>query len=120
VRGVVNAGVTCLGMHNEIVRDVQTSKVQCDEIWSFCFANEKNISAVEAAPNGAGNVLTWTAIDADTKLMVSYFVGDRSDESAMFLMDDLRARLANRVELTTDGHGAYLEAAEEAFGYGVD
>ena len=74
------------------------------------------MATAKAAPEGAGDVWTWTAIDADTKLIVSYYVGDRSGESAMELMDDLRARLANRVQLTTDGHKAYLEAVEGAFG----
>jgi IS1 family transposase len=78
---------------------------------------EKNEQDV---PEGAGDVWTWTAIDADTKLMVSYFVGDRSSQSAIAIMDDLRGRIANRVQLTTDGHGAYLEAVEGAFGDDVD
>src|SRR3546814_2198565 len=73
-------------------------------------AKQKNVATAKAAPEGAGDVWTWTAIDADTKLIVSYYVGDRSGESAMVLMDDLQGRLANRVQLTTDGHRAYLEA----------
>lgn len=117
---LVEAGEACLAIHDETVRGVKASRVQCDEIWSFCYAKEKNVAAAKAAPDGAGDVWTWTAIDADTKLMVSYFVGDRSGESAMILMDDLRARLANRVQLTTDGHRAYLEAVEGAFGADVD
>jgi len=78
------------------------------------------MATAKAAPEGAGDIWTWTAIDADTKLIVSYYVGDRSGESAMILMDDLAARLANRVQLTTDGHKAYLEAVEGAFGCDVD
>jgi IS1 family transposase len=117
---LVEAGEACLAIHDETVRGVKASRVQCDEIWSFCYAKEKNVATAKAAPDGAGDVWTWTAIDADTKLMVSYFVGDRSGESAMILMDDLRARLANRVQLTTDGHRAYLEAVEGAFGADVD
>jgi len=117
---LVEAGEACLALHDETVRNVKASRIQCDEIWSFCYAKEKNVAAAKAAPDGAGDVWTWTAIDADTKLMVSYFVGDRSGESAMILMDDLRARLANRVQLTTDGHRAYLEAVEGAFGADVD
>jgi IS1 family transposase len=107
-------------MHYELVRDVKASKVQCDEIWSFTYAKEKNVATAEAAPEWAGDTWTWTAIEADSKLIVSYFVGDRSGQSAMALMDDLRSRLANRVQLTTDGHRAYLEAVEGAFGDDVD
>jgi IS1 family transposase len=117
---LVEAGEACLAIHDETVRNVPASRIQCDEIWSFCYAKAKNVSTATAAPEGAGDVWTWTAIDADTKLMVSYFVGDRGAESAMVLMDDLRSRLANRVQLTTDGHRAYLEAVEGAFGADVD
>jgi IS1 family transposase len=117
---LVEAGEACLTIHDETVRGVKASRVQCDEIWSFCHAKQKNVATAKAAPEGAGDVWTWTALDADTKLIVSYFVGDRSGESAMVLMDDLRARLANRVQITTDGHKAYLEAVEGAFGADVD
>ena len=117
---LVEAGEACLSVHDETVRNVKASRIQCDEIWSFCHAKEKNVATAKAAPEGAGDVWTWTAIDADTKLIVSYFVGDRGGESAMILMDDLRARLANRVQLTTNGHKAYLEAVEGAFGADVD
>ena len=117
---LVEAGEACLILHDETVRSVKASRIQCDEIWSFCHAKQKNVAAAKAAPEGAGDVWTWTAIDADTKLIVSYFVGDRSGQSAMVLMDDLKARLSNRVQLTTDGHKAYLEAVEGAFGGDVD
>jgi IS1 family transposase len=117
---LVEAGEACLALHDETVRDVKASRIQCDEIWSFCYAKAKNVPTAKAAPNGAGDVWTWTAIDADTKLMVSYFVGDRGAESAMILMDDLRSRIVNRVQLTTDGHKPYLEAVEGAFGVDVD
>lgn len=117
---LVDAGETCLDMHDDLVRDVHASRIQCDEIWSFCHAKQKNVAAAKAAPEGAGDVWTWTAIDADSKLIVSYFAGDRSGDSAINLMDDLRGRLANRVQLTTDGHKAYLEAVEGAFGGDVD
>ena len=117
---LVDAGETCLVMHDELVRDVKASKVQCDEIWSFCYAKQKNVEDAKAAPEMAGDVWTWTAIEADTKLIVSYFVGDRSGQSAMVLMDDLRERIVNRVQITTDGHKAYLEAVEGAFGGDVD
>ena len=117
---LVEAGEACLAIHDETVRDVKSSRIQCDEIWSFCHAKQKNVASAKAAPEGAGDVWTWTALDADTKLIVSFYVGDRSGESAMVLMDDLQARLANRVQLTTDGHKAYLEAVEGAFGGDVD
>lgn len=117
---LVEAGEACLAIHDEHVRGVKASRIQCDEIWSFCYAKQKNVADAKAAPDGAGDVWTWTALDADTKLMVAYFVGDRGGESAMILMDDLRARLSNRVQLTTDGHKAYLEAVEGAFGADVD
>ena len=117
---LVEAGEACLALHDETVRNVKASRIQCDEIWSFCYAKQKNVADAKAAPDGAGDVWTWTAIDADTKLMVSYFVGDRSGESAMIVMDDLRSRLSNRVQLTTDGHKAYVEAVEGAFGADVD
>jgi IS1 family transposase len=114
------AGEAALEMHDEMVRGVKASRIQCDEIWSFVYAKEKNVKTAKAAPEDAGDVWTWTALDADSKLIVSYFVGDRSGQSAIALMDDLRSRLANRVQLTTDGHKAYLEAVEGAFGADVD
>jgi IS1 family transposase len=115
---LVDAGEACADLHDAQVRDVKASKVQCDEIWSFVGAKQKNVATAKGEPEG--DVWTWTAIDADTKLIVSYFVGDRSGQSAIALMDDLRDRLANRVQLTTDGHKAYLEAVEGAFGGDVD
>lgn len=117
---LVDAGEACLALHDETVRNVKASRIQCDEIWSFCYAKEKNVAGAKAPANGAGDVWTWTALDADTKLIVAYYVGDRSGQSAIALMDDLRDRLANRVQLTTDGHKAYLEAVEGAFGGDVD
>jgi IS1 family transposase len=117
---LVDAGEACAKYHHENVRGVRASRVQCDEIWSFCYAKEKNVATAKATPNGAGDVWTWTALDADSKLMVSYFVGDRSGQSAIALMDDLRSRIENRVQLTTDGHRAYLDAVEGAFGGDVD
>ena len=117
---MVEAGEACAAYHDEAVRDVQASKVQCDEIWSFCYAKQKNVSRAKTAPQGAGDVWTWTAIEADSKLILSWEVGDRTSATAIEFMDDLRSRLANRVQLTTDGHKAYLEAVEGAFGADVD
>lgn len=117
---LVDAGEACAAYHDETVRDVKASKVQCDEIWSFCYAKEKNVADAKAAPEGAGDVWTWTALDSDSKMILAYEVGDRSGATAIEFMDDLRSRLANRVQLTTDGHKAYLEAVEGAFGADVD
>lgn len=103
-----DAGEACLALHDEQVRGVKASRVQCDEIWSFCYAKAKNVAGAKKAPTEAGDVWTWTALDADTKLMVAYFVGDRSGQSAIALMEDLRARLANRVQLTTGAVGEAL------------
>ena len=88
--------------------------------WAFCYAKGKNVALAKAAPRNAGDVWTWTAIDSDSKMILSYEVGDRSGATAIEFMDDLRDRLASRVQLTTDGHTAYLEAVEGAFGCDVD
>ena len=117
---LVDAGLACARFHDEAVRGVPAQHVQCDEIWSFCYAKAKNVPAAKAAPEHAGDVWTWTALDRDSKLIVSYLVGGRDSEYAMEFMDDLRDRLANRVQLTTDGHRAYLRAVEEAFGEDID
>jgi len=115
---LIDAGRVCAVFHDEKVRNVKAKRVQCDEIWSFCYAKQKNVKGAKAAP--ANDVWTWTGLDADSKLVVSYFVGGRDSEYAMSFMDDLRSRLANRVQLTTDGYRAYLEAVEGAFGADVD
>ena len=117
---LIDAGKACAAYHDEHVRDLSSKRIQVDEIWSFTYAKEKNVAGAKAAPAGAGDTLTWTAIDADTKLIASYFVGGRDGECAMWFIDDLRTRLANRVQLTSDGHRAYLEAVEAAFGGDVD
>jgi IS1 family transposase len=117
---LVDAGRFCAGFHDAKVRDVKAKRVQVDEIWSFTGAKQKNVAAMKAPVDGAGDTWTWTAIDADSKLIVSHFVGGRDGECAMWFMDDLHSRLANRVQLTSDGHKAYLEAVEGAFGDDVD
>ena len=108
------------GYHDANVRNIEAKRVQVDEIWSFTYAKQKNVATAKAAPDGAGDVWTWTAIDADSKLIVSYLIGGRDGECAMWFMDDLRSRLSNRVQLTSDGHNAYLQAVEGAFGADVD
>lgn len=117
---LTDAGKACAAYHDEHVRNVEAKRVQVDEIWSFTYAKAKNVPTAKAAPYDAGDTWTWTAIEADTKLIVSYLVGGRDGEYAIAFMDDLRGRLANRVQLTSDGHRAYLEAVEGAFGGDVD
>jgi IS1 family transposase len=117
---LADAGAACEKFHDENVRNVKSKKIQCDEIWSFCYAKEKNVPAAVAAPEEAGDVWTWTALDADSKLIVSYLVGGRDAGYATEFMQDVAGRLANRVQLTTDGHKAYLNAVEDAFAGDVD
>ncbi len=117
---LVDAGEACAIFHDETVRNVTASKVQCDEIWSFCAAKQKNVPAMKKAVKVAGDVWTWTALDADSKLIISYLVGGRDAGYANEFMGDVASRLANRVQMTTDGHKAYLEAVEGAFGADVD
>ena len=117
---LIAAGEACADFHNEHVRNVKASRIQCDEIWSFCYAKQKTVPNAVSAPLGAGDVWTWTALDAESKLIISYLVGGRDSGYALEFMDDIRGRLSNRVQLTTDGHRAYLEAVEEAFGADVD
>lgn len=120
IKLLVDAGKACWAYHDANVRDVKAKRIQVDEIWSFTYAKQKNVATAKAAPESAGDTWTWTAIEADTKLIVSYFVGGRDGEIAMWFMDDLRSRLASRVQLTSDGHKAYLEAVEGAFGADID
>ena len=110
---LIDAGLACAAFHDKTVRGVTAKSIQADEIWSFSYAKNKNVKFAKAAPEGAGDVWTWTAIDADSKLMVSWHVGDRSQHTGIAFMGDLKARLANRVQLTTDGHKAYLKAVKE-------
>jgi IS1 family transposase len=117
---LADAGEACLALHDEKIRGVAAKRVQCDEIWSFCYAKQKNVKAAKAAPDHAGDVWTWTALDADSKLMISYFVGDRSGESARVLAYDLAGRVTDRIQITTDGFHSYLRAVEGAFGADAD
>jgi IS1 family transposase len=115
---LVDAGKACMGYHDQFVRRIEAKRIQVDEIWSFTYAKQKNVT--DEAPEGAGDTWTWTAIDADTKLIVSYLVGQRDAECALDFMHDLRSRLRNRVQLTSDGLANYLVAVEDAFGDDVD
>jgi IS1 family transposase len=117
---LVDAGTACATFHDEKVRGVNARRVQCDEIWAFCYAKAKHVPTAKAAPIGAGDVWTWTGICTESKMIVSWLVGGRDSDYAIEFMDDLRSRLANRVQLTTDGHKGYLEAVEGAFGGDVD
>jgi IS1 family transposase len=117
---LIDAGRACQAFHDGTVRDVRAKRVQCDEIWSFTYAKQKNVADAKAAPEGAGDTWTWTALDADSKLIVSWLVGGRDADYADAFMQDVANRLAGRVQLTTDGHKAYLEAVEGAFGADVD
>jgi len=114
------AGEVCASFHDEHVRGVKGSRVQVDEIWSFTAAKQKNVAVMKKPIDGAGDTWTWTALEADTKLIVSFFVGGRDSDSAKRFMGDVASRLAARVQLTSDGHKAYLDAVEGAFGADVD
>ena len=119
-KSLIDAGTVCAQMHDELVHGVKATHVECDEIWAFNYCKQRAVMTAKSAPVDAGDIWTWTGIDADSKLIISYLVGNRSSEAALELMDDLRSRLANRVQLTTDGHRAYLDAVEGAFGGDVD
>jgi len=120
VKLLADAGRACEAFHDKAVRGVPAKRVQCDEIWAFCYAKQRNVAAAKAASEGAGDIWTWTALCADTKLLISYLVGGRDAEYANSFMRDVAARLANRVQMTTDGHRAYLDAVEETFGADID
>jgi hypothetical protein len=115
-----DVGEACAAFETKALRNLPCKRIQCDEIWNFCYAKEKNVPADKRGKFGFGDVWTWTALDADTKLMCSWMIGDRSAVTAHAFMQDLASRLANRVQLTTDGHRAYLEAVETAFGMDID
>jgi IS1 family transposase len=116
---LADLGKVCAAYHDVNVRNVPSKRVQCDEIWSFVGAKQKNVS-MEQMEEGWGDVWTWTAIDADSKLIVSYLVGQRGAAWAREFMEDVASRVASRIQITTDGHRAYAEAVEGAFGMDVD
>ena len=120
VKLLADVGTACAAFQDNALRNLPCKRVQCDEIWSFVYAKAKNVPTAIAAPEGAGDAWTWTAIDADTKLIASWMIGPRDGGIAYEFMRDLAKRLANRVQLTTDGHKAYLEAVEGAFGADID
>lgn len=120
IKLLVDAGHACAAYQDRVLRDLPCKRVQVDEIWSFVYTKMDNLSKATAAPLDAGDVWTWTAICADTKLLCSFYIGDRTYASARPFMEDLKDRLANRVQLTSDGHRAYIVAVRQAFGEDID
>lgn len=116
---LVDVGTACDIYQNETLRNLPCKRVQIDEIWSFCYSKAKNTS-MEDRKNGRGDVWTWVALDADTKLVASWLVGPRNPEHANIFVQDLAGRLANRVQLTSDGYKPYLKAIDNAFGGDID
>ena len=117
---LADAGRACSEYQDRAFRNLKCRRVQVDEIWSFVYAKQAHVPKAKAAPDNAGDVWTWTAIDADTKLVPSWLVGSRDGDAAKTFIGDLAARLANKVQLTSDGHKPYLEAVEQAFGADID
>src|SRR5579863_4545127 len=119
LRLLEDAGCACAAYHDAMVRGLEARRVQCDEIWAFVLGKDKNLT-LEQVQAGFGSVWTWTAIDADSKLIVSYMLGDRGADAAQAFMQDVAGRIANRIQLTTDGHRIYADAVEDAFGADID
>lgn len=117
---LVDAGTACSDYQNKVFKNLTCNRIQCDEIWSFCYSKEKNIPEDKEGVFGYRDVYTWTAICADSKLVPSWYVGRRDTENATVFMKDLASRMKHRVQLTTDGHRMYLEAVEDAFGSEID
>lgn len=117
---LVDTGKACQKFHNDNVNFLQSKRVECDEIWSFVYAKERHASPELKETKGAGDIWTWTAIDADSKLIISWLVSDRSTESAKMFIEDLASRLSQRIQLTTDAFGAYRPAVDESFGSSID
>ncbi len=115
-----DAGQAFSEYQDRTLMNLKCKKIQVDEAWAFCYAKQKNVPLAKAAPEGAGDIWTWVGLDADSKLALSWHVGGRDSDAAMIFMDDLAKRLASRVQLTSDGHKAYLEAVEGAFGSDID
>ncbi len=120
IRLLADIGKACAEYQDKALNDIHCNKVQCDEIWSFCYAKQKNVPENKVGQFGYGDVWTWVAIDADSKLAISWLVGLRNTECAIHFMKDVESRLATRVQLTTDGNHVYLEAVEKAFGSEID
>jgi len=117
---LVDVGTACSTYQHQTLKNLPCKRIQCDEIWSFCGMKEKNVPASRKGVLGYGDVYTWTAICADTKLVPSFMVGRRDAETANMFVQDLAWRMASRIQLTTDGNKRYLEAVDGAFGRDVD
>jgi IS1 family transposase len=117
---LADIGAACQKLHDDRVRGIAIKRLQVDEVWNFCHCKQKNVPAEKRGQFGYGDVWTWTAVDADTKLIVSYLVGGRGNDWAQAFMDDVADRVINRFQLTSDGHRSYLEAVENTFGGEVD
>ena len=113
-------GDACAKYQDEHLRGLTSKRIECDEIWAFCYAKQKNVPAELQGRLGYGDVWTWTAIDAETKLVPCWHVGRRDGAAAYEFMTNLASRLSNRVQLTTDGHKAYLSAVDAAFARDID
>lgn len=120
VKLLEDAGEAFADYQDRVLRNLPCKRLQLDEIWAFAYCKQRNVMTAKAAPEEAGDIWTWVAIDAETKLVPSWRVGDRSGETAIEFVCDLSKRLANRVQVTSDGHRAYLEAIETGFGADVD
>ncbi|MCY3820884.1 MAG: IS1 family transposase [Gammaproteobacteria bacterium] len=120
IRLMAEAGQACNAWHHENVRGVRARRVQADEIWSFVYCKERTVEYARRPPIGAGDIWTWTAMDVDSKLLISWLLGPREQAEAARLMRDLAGRLAGRVQLTTDGLHHYLPAVRAAFGDNID
>lgn len=119
-RILVETGEACAAYHDKIMRNLPCKVIQVDEIWSFTYAKQANIPERLQGQDGIGDTWTWVAIDADTKLIPSWHVGKRDAGDAYIFINDLKDRLASRVQLTSDGHKPYLQAVEDAFGADID
>ena len=118
---LVDAGEVCAEFHDETVKNVQSQLVEVDELWSFIYAKDKNLDYLKADPEHAGSLWTWTALDPTSKLIIAWSVSEaRETEAAVRFMADLQSRVANRVQVSSDGLGSYITAVEEAFGFDVD
>ncbi len=120
VKLLEDAGEAFSEYQDKHLRNLPCRRVQVDEVWCFVHCKQRNVATAKAAPPQAGDIWTWTAIDADTKLIPSFYVGNRDSKSAQHFIGDLALRLKNRVQLTSDGHKPYLEAIEQSFGADID
>ena len=117
---LVDIGAACSEFQNRTIRNLTSTRIECDEIWAFCYAKARNVPEKHADELGYGDIWTWTAIDPDSKLIASWLVGWRGEMEAVDFLTDLRGRLAHRIQLTTDGHIAYRGAGEYVFGSDID